>query len=68
MTGEDDDTAAAAARLAAIRSGAEALLDEGAFRAKAEARYRDHADVDERRRCLCIAVAEHVRRDPSHVT
>ena len=68
MTGEDDDAAAAAARLAAIRAGTEALLDAGAFRAKAEARYRDHAAVDERRRRMCTAVAEHVRRDPSHVT
>ena len=68
MTGENGDTAAAAARLAAIRSGTEALLDAGAFRAKAEARYRDHAAVDERRRRMCTAVAEHVRRDPSHVT
>ncbi len=30
--------------------------------------YRSHAAVDERRRLLCVAVAEHVRRDRSHVT
>ena len=28
----------------------------------------DHAVVDERRRLLSVAVANHVRRDPSHVT
>ena len=29
---------------------------------------RHHANLDERRRLLCVAVAAYVRRDPSHVT
>ena len=29
---------------------------------------RDHASLDERRRLLSVAVANHVRRDPAHIT
>ena len=41
----DDNATAAAGRLAAIRAGTDALLDEDAFRAKAEARLAALPDI-----------------------